>query len=85
MHGNQISPVFQVSNVTGDGLPQLTRFISLIKNRDMLNKGYGKSTDPLEYDINENFMIPGIGLVVSGLVKSGVAKLNSVVLLGPTP
>lgn len=51
----------------------------------MLNKGYGKSTDPLEYDINENFMIPGIGLVVSGLVKSGVAKLNSVVLLGPTP
>jgi len=30
MHGNNIVPIFQVSSVTGSGLPQLSRFISKV-------------------------------------------------------
>jgi len=28
-------------------------------------------------------MVPGVGVVVSGLVKTGIATVNKVVLLGP--
>lgn len=39
--------------------------------------------DPIEFDINENFVVPGVGLVISGLIKAGTAKLNQVCVLGP--
>ena len=38
---------------------------------------------PFEFEINENFLVEGVGLVVSGVVKSGVAALNKSCLLGP--
>ena len=48
-----------------------------------MNKAYKTPSDYLEFDINENFLVSGVGIVVSGLIKSGTAKLNQTVLLGP--
>lgn len=83
MHGNNIVPIFQVSSVSGSGLPQLIRFISKVPNRDQINKAYLTINDPFQYDIQENFQVPGVGIVVSGLVRSGKAVINQHALLGP--
>lgn len=79
---DRICPIFCVSSVTGLGLDLLTKFLSLlpVNNRAQLSKII---SDPLEFDINENFLIPGIGLVLSGVIKAGSAKINQQVLLGP--
>lgn len=46
MHGNNVVPIFQVSSVNGNGLPQLSRFISHVPNRDQINKAYQTINDP---------------------------------------
>lgn len=38
---------------------------------------------PFEFEINESFVVEGVGLILSGIVKSGVAKLNQICLMGP--
>lgn len=38
---------------------------------------------PFEFEVNECFVVEGVGLVLSGIVKSGIAKLNDNCLLGP--
>jgi GTPase len=38
--------------------------------------------EPFEFDVNENFMVPGVGIVVSGLLKAGTASTNKLVMLG---
>ncbi|CAK80307.1 unnamed protein product (macronuclear) [Paramecium tetraurelia] len=83
MHGNNVVPIFQVSSVSGNGLQQLTRFISRVPNRDEINKAYQTVNDPFQFDIQENFNVPGVGVVVSGIVRSGKAGLNQHALLGP--
>ncbi|CAD8073034.1 unnamed protein product [Paramecium sonneborni] len=83
MHGNNVVPIFQVSSVTGIGLQQLNRFISRVPNRDQLNKAYHTVNDPFQFDIQENFNVTGVGIVVSGIMRSGKAALNQHVLLGP--
>ncbi|CAD8083477.1 unnamed protein product [Paramecium sonneborni] len=83
MHGNNVVPIFQVSSVTGIGLQQLNRFISRVPNRVKLNKAYQTINDPMQFDIQENFNVPGVGNVVSGIIRSGKAVVNQHVLLGP--
>ena len=80
---NCICPIFTCSSVTGDGVPDLIHFISMLNNRDKTNKLLKSSKDPIQFDINENFLVSGVGVVVSGLVKGGTIKLNSPLLLGP--
>lgn len=46
MHGNTVVPIFSVSSVTGSGLAQLSRFISVVPNRDSHNKAYATINDP---------------------------------------
>ncbi len=45
-------------------------------NRDEFNKLLRKPSDPVEFDIHENFLVAGIGVVVSGVMKSGTVKIN---------
>lgn len=77
---DRVCPIFPVSSVSGTGLPTLLHFMSLLKNRINLEK---LKEVPLHYDITENFMIPGIGIVLSGNVKTGCAKVKQNCLLGP--
>ena len=79
MHGNQITPIFSVSNVTGEGIPQLIKFIKQIKNRSQYQTAFKTKDGSFEYDIHETFLVPGVGIVVSGLVKSGQVTVGTVV------
>ena len=69
--------------MTGDGVPPLIKFISLLQNRDDQNQLLQSPDDPVQFDINENFMVSGVGLVISGLVKAGTIKAGIQLLLGP--
>jgi GTPase len=80
---DKICPIFRVSSVTNDGVPELTKFMGLLKSRNKTNKLIKSPSDPVQYDINENFMVSGVGIVVSGIVKGGTIKNNTHLLLGP--
>lgn len=77
---DRICPIFPVSSVTSLGVPNLLHFLGLLKNRIDLQSTQSK---PFQYDITENFMIPGIGIVLSGNVKTGSAKVKQNAYLGP--
>ncbi len=39
--------------------------------------------EPFEVQIHETFIVEGVGLILSGIIRSGVATLNKQCLLGP--
>ncbi len=78
-HG-RIAPIFFVSNVTGEGLDLLKRFLNLLPPR--LNWSEREGQEFLTY-IDDKFNVSGVGVVVSGLVESGSIKIGQRALLGP--
>lgn len=78
-----ICPIFPVSSVEGYGLPQLTRFMASLKSRNVESNRFGKATDDILFDIHDQFVVNGVGLVVSGLLKAGTAKAGQQLILGP--
>lgn len=76
MNGNQITPIFNVSSVTGAGLIQLRRFIAKVGNRTSINKAFQSKDDPFQFDIQENFNVAGVGRVVSGIIRAGTVKVG---------
>ena len=78
-----ICPIFPVSSVQGFGFPQLRRFLSFLKSRNLESHRFGKPTDEIQFDIHDQFIVNGVGLVVSGLMKAGTAKIGQQLILGP--
>lgn len=78
----RVCPIFKVSNVTQLGINALRKFISKVKARRNM-KELGRVEDPVEFDIHEKFSVNGVGLVVSGLIKSGTVTLGQNLFLGP--
>ncbi len=76
----RISPIFLISNVTGDGLPLLKKFLNLLPPR---LDWHEKVKEKFLVYIDEKFNVTGVGLVVSGLVESGRAKVGDRLMLGP--
>ena len=75
----RVCPIFQVSNVTGDGLDLLRLFINLLSN----TKDKYDSKLPVEYQITDTFSVPGVGTVVSGTITCGLVHVGDSLLLGP--
>lgn len=69
--------------MTGEGIEELRYFLSVLPNRNEKNKVLKTQDDPFEFDIHEHFYVKGIGIVVSGLVRSGKISLNQSASLGP--
>ncbi|KAF8297884.1 putative GTP-binding elongation factor Tu family [Trypanosoma cruzi] len=77
---DRIVPIFEVSNVTGDGIQDLIRFLNLLP----LRKDWRKARmQPREMVIDSTFFVTGVGTVVGGIVTQGVFHVNDAVLLGP--
>ncbi len=78
-HG-RVVPIFLISNVTGEGLDLLKRFLNLLPPRlNWSDKGKEKF---LTY-VDDKFNVSGVGVVVSGLVESGSLSIGQRALLGP--
>ncbi|KAJ1664157.1 hypothetical protein IW140_004272 [Coemansia sp. RSA 1813] len=90
----RVCPVFQVSNVTGEGIDNLLTFLNILqlsharrratstKEGDVQDTN-NKSALPLRYDINETFNVPFVGTVVSGVLAAGEVRVGDSVWLGP--
>ncbi|KAG2195215.1 hypothetical protein INT46_010782 [Mucor plumbeus] len=74
----RLCPIFQVSNVTGQGLDLVRNFLNILPS---LTKY--ETDQPFHYEINETYSVPFVGTVVSGVMKSGIIHIGDKVLLGP--
>jgi GTPase len=82
---NQICPIFEVSNVTGQGIDILRLFFNLARVPDAIRERWEANlSEPVEYQINETYIVPGVGTVVSGVITAGSIKVGDPLLLGPT-
>jgi GTPase len=79
---NSVCPIFKVSNVTQYGLKELREFTFKMNKRENI-KEIGKQTDPVEFDIHDKFVVNGVGIVVSGILKSGTVTVGQNLFLGP--
>ncbi|CAF0825149.1 unnamed protein product [Adineta ricciae] len=76
----RLCPIFQVSNVTGENLDLLKKFLNLLTTRmDAC------LDEPAEFQIDDLYAVPGVGTVVSGTTLKGVIKLGDNLQLGPDP
>lgn len=75
-----IVPIFPVSSVTGEGYPILRDFIMGLEKYIDYSKTWGESVN---FIMSRNYSVPGIGLVLSGVMKSGTLKCGDVVYIGP--
>ena len=78
-----VCPIFSVSNVTDEGLPQLRRFLSFLNSRVNANPLFKTVKDPVEFLIDDVFNVTGAGVVVAGTMLAGEVVPNQVLLLGP--
>ncbi|KAF8926436.1 hypothetical protein BGZ58_011182 [Dissophora ornata] len=74
----RICPIFQVSNVTGEGLDLLKNFLNILPISQKYNKD-----EPVEYQITDTFSVPFVGTVVSGVVMNGIVHAGDQLYLGP--
>ncbi|KAG0070225.1 hypothetical protein BGZ89_001136 [Linnemannia elongata] len=75
---DRICPIFQVSNVTGEGLDLLKNFLNVLPISQKYNRD-----DPVEYQITDTFSVPFVGTVVSGVVMNGIVHAGDQLYLGP--
>lgn len=80
---DNIVPIFCVSSVSGVGLDLLSRFLYLLppgvsnKERERLEQ------EVCEFQIDETFKVPEVGLVVGGLLTRGVITEGAPLYIGP--
>ncbi|KAE9411508.1 P-loop containing nucleoside triphosphate hydrolase protein [Gymnopus androsaceus JB14] len=78
----KICPIFQVSNVTGEGLPYLRTFLNLLPSSEGDTDKFAVD-QPLEFSVTEVWSVPYVGTVVNGIVNGGSIKTGDAVMLGP--
>lgn len=76
----RLCPIFLVSSVTGENLHFLKMFLNLLSTRVSFN-----NEDPAEFQIDDIYTVPGVGVVVSGITLKGIVRVNDTLLLGPDP
>ncbi|KAK0225676.1 GTP-binding protein 1 [Armillaria fumosa] len=79
---DKLCPIFQVSNVTGEGLDYIRTFLNLLPSSEADTEKFA-ADQPLEFSVTDVWSVPYVGTVVNGIVNSGSAKTGDAVLLGP--
>ncbi|KAI8611271.1 P-loop containing nucleoside triphosphate hydrolase protein [Chytriomyces sp. MP71] len=76
----RVCPIFQVSNLTGEGLDLLKLFLNVLRSN---SQGHYDPTSNVEYQITDTFSVPGVGTVVNGTLVNGVVHVGDSLLIGP--
>jgi len=78
--GSNFVPVFPVSNVSGVGIDIVHKFLNGLEKYNNYKELENKDVNFL---ICRTYHVQGIGLVVSGIMKSGTIKKGDTLYLGP--
>ncbi len=76
----RVCPIFLVSNIAGQGLPELKVFLNALPPKTDWSEKADMETLCF---IDEKFYVEGVGLVIGGLVEQGIVKRDEMLLLGP--
>jgi GTPase len=79
IYTESITPIFYVSNTTGEGVDHLKYFFNIINKKNptkLIN-------DFVEFHIDHTFSVYGFGLVLGGHLTSGSIKIGDKLLIGP--
>uniref|UniRef100_A0A4D5RA46 GTP-binding protein 2 n=1 Tax=Scolopendra viridis TaxID=118503 RepID=A0A4D5RA46_SCOVI len=79
-----ITPLFTISNVTGQGLELLTKFLNVLPPSMNLKERERLMQELPEFQVDETFRVPDVGCVVGGLLTKGVIKEGDELTIGPT-
>lgn len=79
----QVVPIFYVSNVTGDGLDLLTRFLFLLSPGISNAEKERLEQEPCEFLVDEIFKVGEAGPVAGGLLRKGILTENMNMTIGP--
>ena len=76
LNTNRLTPIFTISNVTGEGLPKLKEFLSHVQSRIAVSGIFQTPSDPVVFYIDGIYQVTGVGLVVAGTLKAGTVLPN---------
>ena len=79
LHSLSVVPIFQISNVTGEGIDNIKKFLNIIPKSININE----NKNIVELYIDHTYYVPGVGTVIGGQLLSGSVKVNDKLLLGP--
>jgi GTPase len=83
LNSGKVVPIFKISNVTEEGLDQLKLFFPRLISRVATSGEFKTPDDPVEFMIDGEYVVTGVGLVVAGTLRSGTVDVGSTLLLGP--
>ncbi|KLO14595.1 GTP-binding protein 1 [Schizopora paradoxa] len=78
----RLCPIFQLSNVTGEGLDFLRTFLNLLPSSEGDTAKFA-ADQPLEYSVTEVWSVPYVGTVVNGIMNAGHVNAGDAIFLGP--
>ena len=78
--GCNIVPVFPMSNVSGNGVELVKKFINELNLYTKYEDMYNLNTN---FIVSKSYVVQGIGLIISGVMKTGSVKKGDVLYLGP--
>jgi len=80
IYADSITPVFQTSCVTGEGLDDLKTFLNITPKKPIK---YEANIDVVELHIDHVFNVHGFGLVIGGHLMNGIINIGDKLLVGP--
>lgn len=80
IQSGRVTPVFLISNKTGEGLDLLKLFLNLLPPRMRWEEKLDK---PFMMYVDDKFNVKGVGVVVSGVVLQGSIGIDDYVQIGP--
>ena len=78
--GSKIVPLFPISNVSGNGVELVKQFIKELELYTNYKDVYNDNTN---FIISKSYIVNGIGLIISGVMKTGTVKKGDILYLGP--
>ncbi|CAK9016313.1 GTP-binding protein 1 (Fragment) [Durusdinium trenchii] len=77
IYQKEVCPIFCISSVTGEGLPLLRNFLRCLPSRLQDSGLFRPPSSPAEFHIDSIYVVPGVGLVVGGVVRGGAQRLRT--------
>lgn len=77
---SDIVPLFPISNVAGTGIAQVKQFLGSLNKYIDYKEDESRAANFL---INCTYQVQGIGIVLSGIMRSGTIRRNDTLYIGP--